>query len=407
MEIIRESWYLTCFRVVAFVVFVLVWMSCPAQRYLTDGLYRDSVVVFPVKTEQSDTVLDRDGRMKMASGVGVEFTGSVIKRQSKDYAVVRTESGLLIGIRPEHLAFCSDNESGAVNVIQNSGVALRHTDTGHFFYTLTPYILVFVLLSVAAALVYVVSQPWIQSGFLNLVLIIAAALTVLASVVIEVATFVYTNMEPIWWVDAGNVGFWVSLLRMLPLWVAVGLQLIATFGLYSTIDKFGLGESKSWVTLLVCVVGALVVDIVAIVVMAVADVSEPVRVTALAIITAVIVGLGVLGSLYFTLSKFKFLGAVLFTVIDLILVTGVVAIGFVFLLALIKLFLRSLVYIVVGVVIASVVLGGDKAPDRQSKTSGKKESYGDYLNRLDEKNKERERRWEIQKMYWRQCGILK
>lgn len=394
-------------RMLCIVALSLTWINCDAQKYVTDGLLRDSVAVFPVITEQTDTVLNRDDRHMMASGVTMDYTGSMIVSNGKDYAVMRTDKGEIVAVQPQNLSFSTGNPPDMANTLQDPLEALRHTPTGHFFYTLKPYLIIFALLAFAVFMTWLVSMPWIKSGMLTFALVAVSASAVLGATALEVSSFIYTGMDPIWWVDAQNVGFLSSLLRLLPLWLAVGMQLIATLGLYSTMDKFGLQASFSWTTLFACLVLALVADVVIIIVMSIAGAEHSSTVNVLTIVSAVILGIGIICSLYFTISKFKFWAAIILTVIDLILVTGVVTIGCIFLLALIRMFLRSLIYLVLGGLIASFAVGRSESSEKQRQTPEKKFDYKNWLEQRKKAADQEARRWQVQRMYWRQSGILK
>lgn len=210
-------------RYICYIIsFFLLNISAHAQIFKTDPIFSDSVQV--VKTVKADTLWNEYQPRTISmlpSGYEFEMTddisGYLIFRMDNDY----------YKIHKDNVVFSRKNGNDVKNPLPEK-IIKRHSPVSKFFFSLTPYILIFILIS-ASTLAGMLGQK--NSSIRNISLK-AMPVALLAGSLLEIAAYMSVGSDMAWWCDDDIVGFWTSLIGVIPL-VAVVLMQYYSIRIYS------------------------------------------------------------------------------------------------------------------------------------------------------------------------------
>lgn len=216
----------------------LFQVTASAQKFQVDHLFRDSVSVRQMTLTETDWV-EADGSPKMMLPDGYEFES--IDIDPDESRIIFAIDGKYYRIPFGNVRFSKDNPKDVSNPLPPKTVR-SHSALAHFFATLTPYIIIVLL--IAGGMATGMAGLRIRSLKKPATVILPACLA--AASLIEVLAFFMIGDDMVWWCDDDLQGFWGALVGAIP-FTAVILMQFYSMKLYSTLifgDQSGLDEDQ-------------------------------------------------------------------------------------------------------------------------------------------------------------------
>lgn len=220
------------------ITMVMLQVSASAQKFQVDLLFSDSTSVRQVVLSDT-TWVEADDRSKAMLPDGFEFES--IDIDSDESRIIFAMDGKYYRIPFNSVRFSKDNADDVSNPLPPK-IVRRHTALAHFFATLTPYIIIFLL--IAGGMITGIAGLRIRSLKKIAMIVIPACLA--AASLLEVLAFFMIGDDMVWWCDDDFQGFWGALIGAIPFTVVILMQFYS-MKLYSTLifgDQSGIDEDQ-------------------------------------------------------------------------------------------------------------------------------------------------------------------
>lgn len=200
-----------------------------------------------------------------------------------------------------------------------------------------PFWLVFAIVAAAFGLTLL----YIKGGSKSSKLLVASAGCMLAATIFEIVIYSVLGGNSLWWCTSGRYGFFSKLFRLVPFAVFVALQVLQVFLFKGAVEEY-IGRELSMKAMFVCLVLTFPVVFVLALVLGIAGVSDStVSVTASVVFAVLVLG-GVGWALMRNVGSAGWRQGAVFTAFSLVCVAAVCLAIFLFLIALLELFLQLL-----------------------------------------------------------------
>lgn len=212
----------------------LLQVTASAQKFQIDHLFRDSVSVRQMTLTETEWV-EADGSPRIMLPNGYEFES--IDIDPDESRIIFAVDGKFYRIPFGNVRFSKDNLKDVSNPLPPKTVR-SHSALAHFFATLTPYIIIVLL--IAGGMATGVAGLRIRS--LKRIAMIVLPSCLAAASLIEVLAYFMIGDDMVWWCDDDLQGFWGALVGAIP-FTAVILMQFYSMKLYSTLifgDQSGL-----------------------------------------------------------------------------------------------------------------------------------------------------------------------
>lgn len=357
------------------VVIIFSMLPVSAQLYIADNLIGDSISVEEANlTDGIYTATDPVVYTSIANGESVKvigFTTSKYKVEN-DRPVIEYNGKTYVTGR-NSLKFSPENSSDVENTIHDAMQSIQHSALGHFFYTVWPFMIVFLLTVIAGVLVWMFNrsidtQPKGDAAHrINSLYSIPALL--LTAAIIEVAMLVIAGSDCMSWCFPSKVGFWKSLLYVLPAFGGLVLQI--TVGIFYKRAIENLTNSElSWKSVFWGIGISLPLCIIAVITLAILNIRGGWMEIVSAVALLGSLAIGFLWSLHKNTRQVGIKMGLAFTVFSFIYALGVIIAVCLLLVIVWKLFLVILPYLIMaGAVLFLFAFGldgkGGTGPDPQ------------------------------------------
>lgn len=208
------------------ITMVMLQVSASAQKFQVDLLFSDSTSVRQVVLSDT-TWVEADDRSRAMLPDGFEFES--IDIDSDDSRIIFAMEGNYYRIPFNSVRFSKDNADDITNPLPPK-IVRRHTALAHFFATLTPYIIIFLL--IAGGMITGIAGLRIRSLKKIAMIVLPACLA--AASLLEVLAFFMIGDDMVWWCDDDLQGFWGALIGAIPFTVVILMQFYS-MKLYSTL----------------------------------------------------------------------------------------------------------------------------------------------------------------------------
>lgn len=226
-------------------------LTASAQKFVLDPLFGDSVKCHVAV--KNDTVWKQKEPLQkvlLEKGLEIEACG---KAENSFYVPFEHEGKVYV-VTKDFLKFSENNEADVVNPLDKDMVR-RHSAIAHLYATYTPITILIALLFVTIVLNILQSRKRELRRFVLVVMPVCMALVA----IIEIVGYWYIGSDFFWWADRDRFGFWGSLVRLIPMVVALAYQILsfkffenALFGCEDDIEMTRLSIVPAAVGLLAC-----------------------------------------------------------------------------------------------------------------------------------------------------------
>lgn len=220
------------------IAMVMLQVNASAQKFQVDLLFSDSTAVRQM-TLADTTWVEADDPTRAMLPDGFEFESIDIDPDNS--RIIFAMDGKYYRIPFNSVRFSKDNADDVTNPLPPK-IVRRHTALAHFFATLTPYIII--LLLIAGGMVTGIAGLRIRSLKKIAMIVLPACLA--AASLLEVLAFFMIGDDMVWWCDDDLQGFWGALVGAIP-FTAVILMQFYSMKLYSALifgDQSGIGEDQ-------------------------------------------------------------------------------------------------------------------------------------------------------------------
>lgn len=208
------------------ITMIMLQVNASAQKFQVDLLFSDSTAVRQM-TLADTTWVEADDPTRTMIPHGFEFES--IDIDSEDSMIIFAMDGKYYRIPFNSVRFSNDNADDVTNPLPPK-IVRRHTALAHFFATLTPYIII--LLLIAGGMATGIAGLRVRS--LKKVAMIVLPACLAAASLLEVLAFFMIGDDMVWWCDDDLQGFWGALIGAIP-FTAVILMQFYSMKLYSTL----------------------------------------------------------------------------------------------------------------------------------------------------------------------------
>lgn len=208
------------------IAMVMLQVNASAQKFQVDLLFSDSTAVRQMTLADTTWVEAEDPTRAMLPD-GFEFESIDIDPDNS--RIIFAMNGKYYRIPFNSVRFSNDNADDVTNPLPPK-IVRRHTALAHFFATLTPYIII--LLLIAGGMVTGIAGLRIRSLKKIAMIVLPACLA--AASLLEVLAFFMIGDDMVWWCDDDLQGFWGALIGAIP-FTAVILMQFYSMKLYSTL----------------------------------------------------------------------------------------------------------------------------------------------------------------------------
>lgn len=208
------------------ITMVMLQVNASAQKFQVDLLFSDSTAVRQMILADT-TWVEADDPTRAMIPHGFEFES--IDIDSEDSRIIFAMDGKYYRIPFNSVRFSNDNADDVTNPLPPK-IVRRHTALAHFFATLTPYIII--LLLIAGGMATGIAGLRVRS--LKKVAMIVLPACLAAASLLEVLAFFMIGDDMVWWCDDDLQGFWGALIGAIP-FTAVILMQFYSMKLYSTL----------------------------------------------------------------------------------------------------------------------------------------------------------------------------
>lgn len=209
------------FRILFLLLLTMASLRAAAQIYVTDDILTDSINVYEFqlsKDGKSETYSNLAFKLPMGDTVVVER----LLAGSKFYGVV-TFDGKKYCIGKNALVFSDENPEGVEDIFGNTRSLTRHTATGKFFASSTPYLLIAICFLIAMVFLILGAKKYA----LRKAALIAVPACILLGSALEIWAYSVLGSDSFWWCDPKTYGFFGALLRLLPFVAIVFFQVLS------------------------------------------------------------------------------------------------------------------------------------------------------------------------------------
>jgi hypothetical protein len=224
--------------------------------------------------------------------------------------------------------------------------------------TTLPFWLVFIIVAAAfaATLLYMKGETKSRT------LLFASAGCMLAATVLEIAIYAVLGGNSMWWCTSDEYGFWAKLVRLIPFALFIAMQILQVFFFKGTVEEH-IGKELAIKSTFICLILTFPVALVLSIILGVAGVSnETLNVVVSIVFFALVLG-GIGWALMRNVRTAGWRQGAAFTAFSVICVVAVCLAVFLFIVALIELFLQILtasVIVIAGIYAYSLMSKGQQ-----------------------------------------------
>ena len=212
--------------------------------------------------------------------------------------------------------------------------------------TTLPFWLVFIIVAAAFATTFI----YMKSETKSRTLLFASAGCMLAATVLEIAIYAVLGGNSMWWCTSDEYGFFMKLVRLVPFALFIAMQILQVFFFKGAVEEH-IGKELSMKTTFIALVLTFPVALVLSIILGIAGVDDETLDTVVTIVMAVLVLGGVGWALMRNVRSAGWRQGGVFTAFSIVCVVAVCLAIFLFIIALLELFLQLLM-------VAAVIVGG-------------------------------------------------
>ncbi|CCY66324.1 unknown [Prevotella sp. CAG:1124] len=224
--------------------------------------------------------------------------------------------------------------------------------------TTLPFWLVFIIVAAAFATTFL----YMKSETKSRTLLFASAGCMLAATVLEIAIYAVLGGNSMWWCTSDEYGFWSKLVRLIPFALFIAMQILQVFFFKGAVEEH-IGKELAIKSTFICLILTFPVALVLSIILGVAGVSnETLNVVVSIVFFALVLG-GIGWALMRNVRTAGWRQGAAFTAFSVICVVAVCLAVFLFIVALIELFLQILtasVIVIAGIYAYSLMSKGQQ-----------------------------------------------